>query len=1031
MANEAGRAAGEAVHLLQPALEQKRRSDRIADGGRSGGYLSFGERERRAARQQARPEWLPTARVMLDARGKVRPMWDNADDHFAKVKACARTDAERRAAYAGAPAVASRERRRRRKQGRFPGAAKAKGGIDGEGERDGEGGDGGRPFIPEVSTTWSLPDPLPDSLEEWRVRARRRANAAPRGGDGAAAAGTSNERVGLAVLAAQVRARVGMTGVALLDEHQEQVREGATRDVEAIAELLWACDEPRTGYPLRAQCAARGAAIARALLSLEALTKEEWELSRNVAQLHAERSAIERRHEQCEQRARAPSAAEGPRDLVLAQRLGDDKYRQYRARLGAALKALRALVKRQRYALDGVEQLLHRPGASVEIDDVLDELQRSAEAAAAAEAAGAAQTDAAAGNGGHGGAAAVRHAEDAEAQARALRIGAAERRVLLLHFTPRPGAGADWRHVLAEVALCRPAIRQLAVDEAYGVMRAVVDAAYQRVDSAVAGAGELDAVAMFQAQVRVMYRRHLLRAGVSDGGGGNTDALGGVVLGAAATLGAAAGEDDALDELPDIAAHARPGRHEQRFFHLVEHWFHALPVPAPGKKLDFAQAVPRRNWNLYYAVQSDKLEEDGHFLSFMRRAWGLQLAGAGAVADVAGGGNGSKGTQQRETARADASIDADDDGDATDDEDGEVGLAPASLSETVRLARRTTRLWERSQRLAISLRLLERDRDRASAQLTSRTAELGALREASLSSRQLRVAPVALAKLTQLRVLGLDRNLLMEVPHEAAALPSLTQLSLDFNRIQHFPESTTALPAGGAPFGALRRLSMRANHFRGAALGPGVVALGSLTDLDLARNRLERLPAELANLTRLKSLNLEHNQLHGLPGSVLGRLTALTDLRLNDNDLSVLPDEVGQLRRLGTLTLHENEIKRLPRSMERLASLFTLTLHRNHLDMVTTDEGTEWPRMAGMAKLEQVTLDANHLSSLPRNLRCFRRVRRLDLSRNLFATLPRAAELAALQSCVELDLSHNRLRAPADLRALLRDAGQGLAARFL
>ena len=96
------------MELLQEAIEHKRRADRVTDGGRSGGYLTYGERKRRAERTQKRPEWLRTANKVLDGTGRTRCMWDNADDYFTKLRGPQRTDAERRAAYFGTPAVALR-----------------------------------------------------------------------------------------------------------------------------------------------------------------------------------------------------------------------------------------------------------------------------------------------------------------------------------------------------------------------------------------------------------------------------------------------------------------------------------------------------------------------------------------------------------------------------------------------------------------------------------------------------------------------------------------------------------------------------------------------------------------------------------------------------------------------------------------------------------------------------------------------------------------------------------------------------------
>ena len=93
--------------------------------------------------------------------------------------------------------------------------------------------------------------------------------------------------------------------------------------------------------------------------------------------------------------------------------------------------------------------------------------------------------------------------------------------------------------------------------------------------------------------------------------------------------------------------------------------------------------------------------------------------------------------------------------------------------------------------------------------------------------------------------------------------------------------------------------------------------------------------------------------------------------------------------------------------------------------MRTTLEGSDWPRMAGLAKIEDLTLHSNELQSLPRSLRAFGGLTKIDLHGNLFFETPPAWELKQLHSCVELDLSHNKMCSPVDLDELFKNAGFG------
>ena len=59
----------------------------------------------------------------------------------------------------------------------------------------------------------------------------------------------------------------------------------------------------------------------------------------------------------------------------------------------------------------------------------------------------------------------------------------------------------------------------------------------------------------------------------------------------------------------------------------------------------------------------------------------------------------------------------------------------------------------------------------------------------------------------------------------------------------------------------------------------------------------EEIPAELANLSNLTSLNLYGNQLSGTIPAELGNLSNLTSLNLSDNQLSgEIPPELGHIR---------------------------------------------------------------------------------------------------------------------------------------
>ena len=72
------------------------------------------------------------------------------------------------------------------------------------------------------------------------------------------------------------------------------------------------------------------------------------------------------------------------------------------------------------------------------------------------------------------------------------------------------------------------------------------------------------------------------------------------------------------------------------------------------------------------------------------------------------------------------------------------------------------------------------------------------------------------------------------------------------------------------------------------------------THLTLGGMSLWHLPPEIGQLTALKELHLDNNQLSSLPPQI-GQLTALKELYLDNNQLTRLPPEIGQLTALTRL----------------------------------------------------------------------------------------------------------------------------------
>ena len=111
--------------------------------------------------------------------------------------------------------------------------------------------------------------------------------------------------------------------------------------------------------------------------------------------------------------------------------------------------------------------------------------------------------------------------------------------------------------------------------------------------------------------------------------------------------------------------------------------------------------------------------------------------------------------------------------------------------------------------------------------------------------------------------------------------------------------------------------------------------IGKLTDLTYLRlngNQLTALPPEIGNLTKLTYLYLDYNQLTALPPE-FGNLTNLTTLYLNGNQLTALPPQVGSLTRLTTLRANGNRLTGIPHTIAELVNIQKFTGYLGGLDL--------------------------------------------------------------------------------------------------
>lgn len=119
-------------------------------------------------------------------------------------------------------------------------------------------------------------------------------------------------------------------------------------------------------------------------------------------------------------------------------------------------------------------------------------------------------------------------------------------------------------------------------------------------------------------------------------------------------------------------------------------------------------------------------------------------------------------------------------------------------------------------------------------------------------------------------------------------------------------------------------------------------------------------PSTLDTLGRLRSLRelkLDQNQLRVLPPS-LGALSSLSSLRVRDNYLRSLPDDLGSMQRLTKLDCTTNELSELPPSTAKLTQLTFLSIQSNRFERLP-------PLVGRLTGLKRLMLGNNSLTTLP------------------------------------------------------------------
>jgi Leucine-rich repeat (LRR) protein len=197
-------------------------------------------------------------------------------------------------------------------------------------------------------------------------------------------------------------------------------------------------------------------------------------------------------------------------------------------------------------------------------------------------------------------------------------------------------------------------------------------------------------------------------------------------------------------------------------------------------------------------------------------------------------------------------------------------------------------------------------------------------------------------------------------------------------------------------------------------------SLPHLTRLGLERNNLHALPAEIARLTDLTSLDLSDNRLGDADALALASLVNLTSLDLRDNWIGDAgAQSLAGLVNLTSLGLGGYKVRRSPhkagdagaQALAALVNLTSLDLWYNNIG----DAGAE--ALAGLNNLNSLSLRYNHIGDAGvQALAGLVNLTSLDLHMNKMGDMG-AQALASLVNLTSLDLGGNEI-GDAGARAL-------------
>ncbi|CAG8533647.1 14236_t:CDS:2 [Ambispora leptoticha] len=282
--------------------------------------------------------------------------------------------------------------------------------------------------------------------------------------------------------------------------------------------------------------------------------------------------------------------------------------------------------------------------------------------------------------------------------------------------------------------------------------------------------------------------------------------------------------------------------------------------------------------------------------------------------------------------------------------------------------------------------------------LTSLPDAIGRLRSLSvlrLNNNHILNLPASICALRQLQILELRGNLLSQLPENLKDLENLTQFDISENKLSQLPNDiirctklvkldvhSNLLESIPLKIGQLSRLvNFNLSENRLSTLPADIGKLTALIDLDVSNNRLVVLPEELGKLVKLTEIKLNNNpSLLTIPES-LKKLPLIKKIYLQNCSLSQISFELGlAYKKLTFLDLSSNALEVIPK-LDGLDKLVILKISNNRISDLSE-------QIEQLESLRELYASKNQLKRIPKSIGRLKNLEILEISDNLLADLP-------------------------------------------